>query len=398
MVGVYVHDVGKDTYLFYKYGGLQPFCCQYVRCVLSQFFFLFLQKTFGEYEIIFYFCSPTITFVTEKDVRKILNNIFKIAIPLLLAIVLLFYMYRDFDFAEAKRIFLHEMNVWWLVASLVPITLSHVMRGLRWLITLEPLGYSPKKRDAVDAIFIAYATNIVIPRVGEVSRCAVLSKYDKVPFSKALGTLVAERLVDMLLVLLFVLVMLLTQFDVFASLFMQTGTNEGALRALLSSPKTYVVAVTGIVLCVLLWKGIKRTKLYDSVKRTIHGFVDGLLSLRTMRRKGLFILYTIGIWVGYFLEFYLAFFCFPFTAELSVIQAMVIFAAISLAIIIPTPNGAGPWHFVVISMMVLYGVSQTGASSFALIVHAFQTLGVMCLGAYGWVALQMRNKTKINNR
>ncbi len=127
----------------------------------------------------------------------------------------------------------------------------------------------------------------------------------------------------------------------------------------------------------------------------VRGFVDGLLSLKTMHRKGLFLLYTIGIWIGYFLEFYLAFFCFPFTAELSVVQALVIFAAISLAIIIPTPNGAGPWHFVVISMMTLYGVSQTDASSFALIVHAFQTLGVMCLGAYGWVALQVRNKKRV---
>ena len=79
------------------------------------------------------------------------------------------------------------------------------------------------------------------------------------------------------------------------------------------------------------------------------------------------------------------------------LQALVIFAAISLAIIIPTPNGAGPWHFVVISMMTLYGVSQTDASSFALIVHAFQTLGVMCLGAYGWVALQVRNKKRVES-
>ena len=113
-----------------------------------------------------------------------------------------------------------------------------------------------------------------------------------------------------------------------------------------------------------------------------------------MRRKGLFLFYTIGIWVCYFLEFYLAFFCFPFSAELGMVKAMIIFAAISLAIIIPTPNGAGPWHFVVISMMTLFGVSQTDASSFALIVHTFQTLGVIVLGAYGWVALQVRNKKR----
>ena len=323
---------------------------------------------------------------------KILKNTMKIVLPLLIAGGLLYWMYRDFEFAEAKRIFLHEMNIWWLFASLVPITLSHILRGLRWLITLEPLGYRPKTGDSIDSIFIAYATNVLIPRVGEVSRCAVLTKYDKVPFSKALGTLVAERLIDMLLVLLFVCVMLLTQLDVFLSLFAQTGTNEASFAELLTSPKTYIIIGVVVVACVALWTPLKKTKLYAKVKQAISGFVDGLLSLKTMNRKGLFLLYTIGIWVGYFLEFYVAFFCFPFTAELSVVQALVIFAAISLAIIIPTPNGAGPWHFVVISMMMLYGVSQTDASSFALIVHTFQTLGVIMLGVYGWVALQVRNR------
>jgi uncharacterized protein (TIRG00374 family) len=331
-------------------------------------------------------------------VKKILKNAMKIVLPLLIAGGLLYWMYRDFDFAEARRIFLDEMNIWWLFASLIPITLSHILRGLRWLITLEPLGYRPKTGDSIDSIFVAYASNVLVPRVGEVSRCAVLTKYDKVPFSKALGTLVAERLIDMLLVLLFVCVMLLTQLDVFLSLFAQTGTNEASFSKLLTSPKTYLVVAAVVVACVALWIPLKKTKLYAKVKQAISGFVDGLLSLKTMHRKGLFLLYTIGIWVGYFLEFYIAFFCFPFTAQLTVVQALVIFAAISLAIIIPTPNGAGPWHFVVISMMTLYGVSQTGASSFALIVHTFQTLGVIMLGVYGWVALQVRNrKLKVEN-
>ena len=329
--------------------------------------------------------------------KKTLQNILKIALPLLIAGGILFYMYRDFDFAEAKHIFLHEMNIWWLLATLIPITLSHVMRGLRWLITLEPLGYRPKAADSIDSIFIAYASNILIPRVGEVSRCAVLTKYDGVPFSKALGTLVAERLVDMLLVVLFVCTVLVTQMGVFASFFAETGTNEDALVALLTSPKTYLVSIGAIAAIVVLWLVLRKTAFYAKMMKQVRNFVDGLLSLRTMHRKGLFLLYTIGIWVCYFLEFYLAFFCFPFSAELGMVKAMIIFAAISLAIIIPTPNGAGPWHFVVISMMTLFGVSQTDASSFALIVHTFQTLGVIVLGAYGWVALQVRNKKKIKN-
>ena len=326
--------------------------------------------------------------------KKILKKTGKIALPLLLAGALLYWMYRDFDFAEAKRIFLDEMNVWWLILSLVPVALSHVIRGLRWNITLEPLGYKPKRSDCIDAVFIAYASSVVVPRVGEVSRCAVLSKYDKVPFSKALGTLVAERLVDMLFVGLFVLVMLMTQFNEFVSFFEKTGTNNASLTQLITSPKTYILLGGAVIVCAALWIWLRKSSFYGRVKDTIRGFVDGLLSLRTMRRKGLFALCTAVIWAGYFFEFYIAFFCFPFTADLTMMQALVIFAAISLAIVVPTPNGAGPWHFVVISMMTLYGVSQPDASSFALIVHAFQTLGVMLLGAYGWVALQVRHRKK----
>lgn len=330
--------------------------------------------------------------------KKILKTTMKIALPLLVAGGLLYWMYRDFDFAEAKHILLHETNVWWLLASLIPITLSHVIRGLRWLLTLAPLGYRPKAGDSVDSIFVAYAANVLVPRVGEVSRCAVLTKYDRIPFSKALGTLVAERLIDMLLVAVFVCVMLLTQFDVFMSLFATTGTSGISLGNLLVSPKTYIVIAAIVAGAALLWLWLKNTTLYAKMKQLVRGFVDGLMSLRTMQHKGLFVLYTLGIWVGYFLEFYIAFFCFPFTADLSVVQGLVIFAAISLAIIIPTPNGAGPWHFVVISMMTLYGVSHADASSFALIVHTFQTLGVIMLGVYGWVALQVRNrKLKVEN-
>lgn len=330
--------------------------------------------------------------------KKILKTTMKIALPLLVAGGLLYWMYRDFDFAEAKHILLHETNVWWLLASLIPITLSHVIRGLRWLLTLAPLGYRPKVGDSVDSIFVAYAANVLVPRVGEVSRCAVLTKYDRIPFSKALGTLVAERLIDMILVAVFVCVMLLTQFDVFMSLFATTGTSGISLGSLLVSPKTYIVIAAIVAGAALLWLWLKNTTLYAKMKQLVRGFVDGLMSLRTMQHKGLFVLYTLGIWVGYFLEFYIAFFCFPFTADLSVVQGLVIFAAISLAIIIPTPNGAGPWHFVVISMMTLYGVSHADASSFALIVHTFQTLGVIMLGVYGWVALQVRNrKLKVEN-
>ena len=213
--------------------------------------------------------------------KKFINILVKSVVPLLLGAALLYWIYRNYDFGQVLAS-LKGMDMCWFWLSCLFGVLSHVIRGWRWRLTLAPLGYRPDSADCVYSVYIAYAANLIVPRVGEVSRCAVLTKYDKVPFSKALGTLVAERLVDMLMVALFVCVMLLTQLDVFLSLFAKTGTNEASLSALFTSPKTYIIIGVAVVACMALWLPLKRTKLYAKIKQTIGGFVDGLLSLRTM--------------------------------------------------------------------------------------------------------------------
>ena len=168
--------------------------------------------------------------------NKLLKKTLKIILPILLGGFILYWVYRDFDFSKAEEVLLHQTNWWWMLLSLFFGVMSHVLRGWRWKQTLEPLDAHPKTSDCVDAIFVSYATNLVLPRVGEVSRCGVLAKYDNVSFAKSLGTVVTERLVDTLCILLITGITFLVQMPVFFRFFEETGTKIPSLVHLVTSP------------------------------------------------------------------------------------------------------------------------------------------------------------------
>lgn len=312
------------------------------------------------------------------------SRLIRIVLPLLLGAFILYWVYRDFDFERAFRVLRHGLRWDWMALSLVFGVWSHVARGLRWRQTLDPLGVHPRKSHLIDAIYLSYATSLVVPRLGEVSRCGVLSRYDGVPFSKSLGTVVTERMVDALCMLLIAGVTLLLELPVFLTFFHQTGTKIPSLVHLFASPWFYVAlfSVVGAV-AVLVWM-VRALSVFERVRGVVLDVWQGIVSLRQVRNVPLFLFHTVVMWVCYFLHFYLTFYCFPFTADLGIQAGLVMFVAGTFAVIVPTPNGAGPWHFAVISMMMLYGVDATDASTFALLVHGVQTLLVVVLGLWGW--------------
>lgn len=326
--------------------------------------------------------------------KKWIHKTLKVVLPVILGAFILYWVYRDFDFAQARDVMLHHINWWWMGLSLVAGVMSHVVRGWRWRQTLEPLGERPRSSSCVDAIFLSYATNLLLPRVGEVSRCGVLSRYDQVSFSKSLGTVVTERLLDTFCILLITGITFLLQMPVFFRFFEETGTKIPSLEHLLYSPWFYVSLFCVIGVCILLYYLLRMLSFFEKVKGVVLNVWEGVLSLRKVRNVPLFILYTILIWTLYFYHFYLTFFCFGFTAHLSAMAGLVMFVGGTFAVIVPTPNGAGPWHFAVITMMMLYGVSDNDASVFALIVHGIQTLLVIVLGLWAWGHLQWVNRNQ----
>lgn len=320
--------------------------------------------------------------------KKILNILIKTGLPLLLGAVILYWIYGNFNFALITEA-LNTMDMWWFWLSCIFGVLSHAIRGWRWRLTLAPLGYRPANDNCVYSVFIAYAANLVVPRVGEVSRCVVLERFDKVPFAQSLGTLVSERLVDTVMVALITLVAVVLQWQVFHAFMVEAG-GVSEVGVFSSVGRVAILVLSVLAIALVLYFVLRKMSLWTRIKSFIAHFWDGFMSLTKMRHFWLFIIETVGIWFCYFMQFYLCFFCFDFSSDLSVAAALLLFVAGSVAVVVPTPNGAGPWHFAVMSIMMLYGVSETNAGVFALIVHSLQTLLVALLGIVGLVMLQFK--------
>ena len=321
------------------------------------------------------------------DTRKLTTQIAKIALPLILGGAILYWMYRDFDFGQVKHAMLHEMDWTWMLLSMPFGITAQLFRGLRWRQTLSPIGEEARLSTAVNAIFLSYASSLVIPRVGEFARCGVLRRYDGVSFSKALGTVVTERAVDTLVVMVITLFTLLYQLPTFHNFFATTGTRLDTFLGQFTTTGYIVTFICLTAALILIWVLLRTMSVYNKVKTTLGNLWQGVISLRDVRNIPLYIFLTLGIWGSYFLHYYLTFFCFEGTSHLGLNCALVSFVVGSIAVIVPTPNGAGPWHFSVKTMLILYGVASTTALSFVLIVHTLQTLLVVLLGIYAMVAL-----------
>ena len=324
--------------------------------------------------------------------KKITSTTLKILIPLLISAVILFFTYRDYDFsqfwADMRRI-----DWRWLAAALAFSAFGPLFRGLRWNLLLEPIGHDVPKKDTVLTVFTGYAANIIIPRVGEVSRCAILERNARVPFSKGLGTLVAERVVDAVLLGLIVLAGIITQLGQFKLLLTPTDTDMATPAAesvpLLQNPRFWYWTIGLVIVIALCWWACVRFRLWDKVKGFIRGFWEGFLSLKKIRRLPLFIIYSVSIWLCYYFELYLAFYCLPSTSAVGPIAGLACFAASSVAVLVPTPNGAGPWHYAIVKMLGIYGAPEADAQPLAFVLHLCQTMIYLLCGLIAWIALKL---------
>lgn len=338
-------------------------------------------------------------------IKKITTATIKLLLPVLLGGVILYWMYRDFDFKRIESVMLYDMDWTWMLLSLPFGITAQLFRGIRWRQTLEPVGERPRLSTCVNSIFLSYAASLVIPRIGEFTRCGVLSRCDGVSFPKALGTVVTERAIDTLLVMLITGLTLLAQMRIFGSFFQSTGTSLDSILRSFSATGYIVTAVCAVAILVLLHFLLKRLAIYNKVKATLSGIWQGMISLRNVKNIPLFILLTLGIWGSYFLHYYLTFFCFEFTSGLGLMCGLATFVVGSIAVIVPTPNGAGPWHFAVKTMLLIYGaaaisgrrITADEALSFVLIVHTIQTMLVVLLGVVAWIMIGLKEKRITNS-
>lgn len=320
--------------------------------------------------------------------RSQLIKILKTLVPLALGVFLIWYSLNSATPQQRETLWenIKNADAGWITLSLFFGILSHMSRAYRWQYMLEPLGYNPNFLNRFMAVMVAYLANLGIPRSGEVLRGATLTTYDDVPFDKAFGTIISERIADFIMLMLIVALALLLQSEDLLRYLEEKNINPlytlGALIAL-------------IVLIYGFFKLLSRSKHTFAVKvrKFVSGLLEGMRSILKMKHKAAFIAHTLFIWIMYVLMFWVAKFTVPEVAEASfgVIMAAFVVGSFSIS---ATNGGIGIYPIAIGAILMVFGISKTNGEAFGWIIWGAQTLLVIVLGAASFIGLPLYNRRK----
>lgn len=312
------------------------------------------------------------------------RKIFKLGVPLVLGVLLVWYSFTKISFSQLLE-FAKNANYWYILLGLTFGILSHFSRAYRWLFMAEPLGYKPKLGNSFMAVYSAYLINFTIPRAGEIARASILANYEKIPFEKGFGTIVAERVADTIMLFCIISLALFLQFDVIYSFFAQRFQFS-----------TILIAVFGLLIIGGLGFYILKKStnpIIIKIKSFVSGIIEGALSIFKMKRKWAFIAHTLFIWIMYVLMFYVTSLsigplgAIPFEALLIAF----IMASFSIA---ATNGGIGSFPEAIVIALTLFSLPEDPSRAFGWIMWASQTLVIIILGGISLVYLPIYNRNK----
>lgn len=316
----------------------------------------------------------------------------KVLIFFFIGVLIFWILYKDQDIDRIKSVLANDVNYFWIWVSVFLGLLSHISRAIRWRYLIEPMGYKPRLSNTFFAVMIGYIMNLVIPRMGELSKCGVLSRYEKISFARLIGTMITERIFDLLALGFFTLLMIFTQFGHVLRFLNEHPEVESKLISIATSPILIGGGFFLLLGLIVFWKKIKRGSFYRKIENTANHFKEGILSVRYIRNKGAFLFHTTFIWVMYYLMLYMAFFAFDFTSNLSPLAGLTTFVLASFGMVAPVQGGIGAWHFMTRESLFLYGVPYENGIIFAFLAHGIMTLMVIVLGLFSLMALPFVNR------
>ena len=329
------------------------------------------------------------------------KQIIKFFAFLCVTVVLFWLVYRDQDPAELMKALREDVNYTWIWVAIGLGMLSHISRSLRWQMLTKSMGYKISFMNSFMCVMIGYFANLAIPRMGELTRCGVVSKYENVPFSKLLGTVVTERVFDMIMLLLLTLIVVVTQFKQVGIFLDNNEDIKEKLYGMFSSPVTWGILVLLVLgLIGFIWF-LRKGSFFTRLHHFMTGLKEGLLTVKDVDHKWLFIGYTIFIWLMYYLMLYVCFFCFKFTSGLGPLVGLTVFVLSSYGMVAPVQGGVGAWHFMVIAALMIYLPHTEGIESmtktFALLTHGTMTLLYIVVGVICLLVLPIYNRNNRND-
>lgn len=307
----------------------------------------------------------------------------KIILPLILGGFLVWYLFTIIP-PEKLLEYFENANYWWVSLGLFFGILSHLSRAYRWIFMLEPLGFHPKLHNSILAVLVGYFVNLAIPRAGEISRATVMVNYEKIPFEKGFGTIVAERIADLIMMFTIIGITLFFQFDYIINLVSQ---NFDPLKITIIA----IVLVFSIMMFSLFVKKAKKGLLLK-IKNFVLSLVEGVTSILKMKKKWAFIFHTIFIWIMYIAMFWAT---IPAIKGLEVPIGGILVGFIAGGFSIAATNGGiGIYPLAVASAFELFGVLEEPATAFGSVMWAAQTAMIIVFGGLAFLLLPIINKQK----
>lgn len=290
---------------------------------------------------------------------------------------------------EELMVYVKKADYTWILLGMFLGLLSHLSRAYRWLFQLEPMGYKVKFGNSVMAVFATYLINYTIPRAGEVARASILTNYEDVPFEKGFGTIVAERIADMIVMLGIIAITLFLQFDFIYGFLIEKFNLTKVIIALLG----FVIATA------ILFSYIKKSKskVALKLKSLVNGLIEGALSIFKMKKKWAYIFHTLFIWGMYLLMFYITSFAIVELNEISVGAVLIGFISASFSIA-ATNGGIGSYPLAIYAAFSIFGIAEEPSIAFGWIMWASQTLMIIIFGGLSLIYLPIYNRKKASKR
>ena len=326
--------------------------------------------------------------------KNFIISALKFAIPLGVGIFLIWYVYSLLSPNEKEELFdaMERANYWWIALSIFLGILSHLSRAYRWKYLLQPLNYNPRFLNSFFSVMTGYLINLLVPRLGEITRCGVMSRYEKIPFNKLFGTVIAERIADLTILTILTLSVILAQLSTLKDLLYSIIPNEISGNTIILI--CMILFVSALVIIRVLYVYLKNsTKPFAiKIKSLIQGFLDGLKSIIEMENRVLFILHTLFIWLMYFAMFYLCFFSLEETSDIPIVGVLAAFVMGGISIIF-IQGGIGVYPAAIMEVLFLYEIIKPTGLALGWIIWISQTAMIIVMGVLSLLLISRYNKS-----
>lgn len=332
----------------------------------------------------------------SRGFRKWLGLAVRYLLPLALTVLLVWYMFRKVDFSRMLHLVSHGVDYWWILCAMGISIFSHIFRAARWRLQLRSLAIDPPFMALCCSIFGCYALNLVFPRLGEVWRCTYISSRQKAPFTTVLGSMVADRLADTIMVLMLTLLTFVVAASALNSFLSKYPVGRDFI-SLIENPWVWIAVVCAVVAVVAIFFFGRNIPLVRKISGWLRELWLGFASVWRMKGRFLFLLLTLCIWGCYYLQLYVAFYAFDFTRALcaesslafGLVPCLVAFVLSSIGMAVPSNGGLGPWNIAVMFGLAVYGIGDDMGTAFSMLQWSGQTVMLIILGVFTMVYISL---------